>query len=88
MVRFTFTPKVVLVASLRLQWFLRDKALETEEEVKRTLDDFFASKDINFYHRGTHWINVIRHKDKYLIEKTFTFSSIVVSFFTVENSRI
>ncbi len=54
MVQFTFTPKVVLLASLRLQWFLRNKALETEDEVKRALDDFFASKGINFYLRGIH----------------------------------
>ncbi len=31
-----------------LQWFLRDKTLEIEEEVKSALDEFFTSKDINF----------------------------------------
>ncbi len=31
-----------------LQWFLQDKSLETEEDVKSALDDFFASKDIVF----------------------------------------
>ncbi len=56
-----------------LQWFLRDKTLEAEEEVKSALDDFFASKDINFYQRGSHCLvqkrkNAIRHKGKYLIE--------------------
>ncbi len=35
-----------------LQWFLRDKTLETEEEVKSALDDLFAFKDINFNQRG------------------------------------
>ncbi len=56
-----------------LQWFLRDKTLETEEEVKSALDDFFASKDIIFYQRGIHclvqkWKDVIIHKGKYLIQ--------------------
>ncbi len=55
-----------------LQWFLRDKTLETEEEVKSAIDNFFASEDINFYQRGIHclvqkWIDVIIHKGKYLI---------------------
>ncbi len=40
--------------SRSLQWFLRDKTTETLEEVKSALDDFFASKDINFYQRGIH----------------------------------
>ncbi len=61
-----------------LQWFLRDKTLETEEEVKCALDDYFASKGINFYQRGIHrlvqkWKDVVRHKGKYFIELTFTF---------------
>ncbi len=33
--------------SRSLQWFLRDKTLETEKEVKSALDDFFASKNMN-----------------------------------------
>ncbi len=53
-----------------LQWFLRDKTLETEEEGKSALDDFFASKDIKFYQRGINclvqkWKDVIR---KYVIQ--------------------
>ncbi len=56
-----------------LQWFLRDKTLETEEEVKSALDDFFASKGMNLHQRGIHclvqkWKDVIRHKGKYLTE--------------------
>ncbi len=56
-----------------LQWFLRDKTLETEEEVKSALDDFFASKDINFYQRGIHylvqkWKDVIQNTGNYLIQ--------------------
>ncbi len=39
-----------------LRWFLRDKTLETEEEVRRVLDAFFSSKDINFYQRGIHYL--------------------------------
>ncbi len=50
-----------------LRWFLRDKTLETEQEVRRVLDDFFASKDIIFYQRGIHclvqkWKDVIEKK--------------------------
>ncbi len=56
-----------------LQSFLRDKTLETEDEVKSAHYDFFASKDINIYQRVIHclvkiWKDVIRHKGKYLIE--------------------
>ncbi len=75
-----------------LQWFLRDKTLETEKEVKRALD-FFASQDINLYHRGIHclvhkWKDVIRHIGKYLVELTFTFFTIVFSSFTVGSGRV
>ncbi len=56
-----------------LQRFLRDKTLETEEEVKSALDYFFASKDINFYQTGIHclvqkWKDVIQNEGNYLIQ--------------------
>ncbi len=49
-----------------------DKTLETEEEVRRVLDDFFASIDINFYQRGIHclvqkWKDVTEEKGNYLL---------------------
>ncbi len=31
-----------------LRWFLQDKTLETEEEVRRVLDDFFLQKTLIF----------------------------------------
>ncbi len=41
--------KLPMKMTKQVQWFLRDKTLETEEEVRKVLDDFFSSKDINFY---------------------------------------
>ncbi len=68
-----------------LQWFLRDITLETEEEVKSALDDFFASKDISFYQRGIHclvqkWKDVIQKRQVFNYVNIYDFSTLFSSF--------
>lgn len=54
--------------------YLSGKSFHNNEEVKTTLDSFFASKDPHFFNRGikklvSRWTEVISNEGEYIIEK-------------------
>ena len=56
-----------------LEHFLRGKVFNNEEEIRQALDEYFASKNVDFYRRGFEklpeiWEKIIDYNGEYFVE--------------------